>query len=378
MDNKIVADNQKESNTSGAPYWYVMTHLKPAQIEWLLQRENRGEFVREGDSKPEPLEYFIPFQFLLKMPTSPTQTSVADDYVEQQTIDPQVETDNGVREALHNYVFIHADEQRIAQLLESEWNRTGSLHLYHYRTPCGEVLRVADGEMRRFIETLRNRQLRYYIGQPIGAMEVGDTVTLHIAPWEGRKASVTRIEIRGGRTRLTVTLEVLGNLTRVTFPDVHEGDITFDDETIGRLVNGNLLLNFEEEMVSILAHRFGHKPTDEERRRTHARLARLYAYSGVSIDGVEDYLRFTSLMLMCASLLGEKEDVKKYVKQLEERLDGKTEATNATESYMMLALFVALRDPALREAVKAFRNNNEDCPEVIRRMFSKVKKIRCR
>lgn len=374
----MVSENQQEKADSKGSWWYVMTYLKPAQIEWLLQRENLGEFVREGDPKPEPLEYFIPFQFLLRIPTAPVPTSSADDYADRKVADMEAEVDNGVREALHNYVFIHADEQRIAQLLESEWNRSGSLHLYHYRTPSGELLRVPDGEMRSFIETLRNRQLRYYIGQPIDAMNVGDTVTLHIAPWEGRKASVTRIEVRGGHTRLTVTLDILGNLTRVTFPDIYEGDISFDDEAMGRLVNGNLLLNFEEEMVSILAHRFGHKPTDEERRRTHARLARLYAYHNVKIDDADDYLRFTSLMLISASLLGEKEAAKQYVSQLNEHLEGKTEASTGTEAYMMLALFVALRDPALREAVKAYRNSHEDCPEVIRRMFSKVKRIRCR
>lgn len=359
-------------------YWYVMTHLNPAQIEWMLQRENLGEFRRDGDPVPEPLEYFIPFQFLRRAPTVAAPTSVTEDYVVRDVTDLLAEEDNGVREALHNYIFLHADEKRIAQLLESEWNRNGRLHLFHNRNLSGEPLRVADAEMRSFIDTLRNRQLRYYIGQPVDALEVGDTVTLHIDPWEGRKATITRMEVCGGRTKLTVTLEILGNLTRVTFPDVHEGDVTFDDEATGRLFTGNLLRNFEDEMVAILARRFGHKPTDDDRRHTQGRLARLYAYSNTTIDNLDDYRRFTALMLLCASLLGEKEDSRQYVNQLEDWLGGRAEASNATDAYLMLALFVALRDPALREAVKVYRNNHDDCPQVIRQMFSKIKRIRCR
>lgn len=358
--------------------WYVMTHPNPAQIEWMLQRENLGAFRRDDEPATEPLEYFIPFQFLLRAPTQPAPSLVTEDYADRIVRDQQAENDNGVREALHSYVFINADENRISKLLESEWNSNSRLFLRHYRTISGEPLRVMDDEMRRFIDTLRNRQLRYYLGQPLEALEVGDTVTLHIAPWEGRKAIITRLELRGGRTKLTVTIDILGNLTRVTFPDVHEGDVTFDDEALGRLLNGNLLQNFEQEILAILARRFGRKPTEDDRRRDNSRLMRLYGYYSIIIDGDDDKRRFAALMLICATLLGEKEAKKNYVGQIKEWLGDHKEPTNDTEAYLMIALFVAQRHPALREAVKKYRDSHEDCPEIIRRMFAKVKRLRCR
>lgn len=359
-------------------YWYVLTHPSPAQIEWMLQRENLGEFRREGETMPEPIEYFIPFQFLLRAPVPPAPTSSAEDYADRLVWDPQAEVDNGVREALHSYIFVHADEKRVAQLLESEWNRAGRLHLFQHRNSSGEPLRVMDNEMRRFIDTLRNRQLRYYLGQPLEALEVGDTVTLHLAPWEGRKAIITRLELRGGRSKLTVTIDVLGNLTRVTFPDVHDGDVTFDDEVLGRLLSGNLIHNFEQEIIAIMARRFGCKPSDDDRRRDNSRLMRMYGYSGVIVDGTDDHQRFTALMLICAALLGEQEAKRRYVEQVHGWLGDHKEPTNDTEAYLMIALFVAQRKPALREAVKTYRNAHDDCPEVIRRMLSKVKRLRCR
>ena len=359
-------------------YWYVLTHLNPAQIEWMLQRENLGEFRRDGEPMPEPLEYFIPFQFLMRAPVQQAPTSVTEDYIARDVTDFIAEEDNGIREALHRYVFIHADEQRVEKILNSEWNRSGRLHLFQHRDSDGVPLRVPDDEMRRFIDTLRNRQLRYYVGQPIDSIEVGDTVILRISPWEGHKAIITRVEVRGGKTRLTVTLDVLGNLTRVTFPDVHEGDVIFDDETIARLINGNLLHNFEQEVLTVLARRFGRKPSDDDRRKATSRFARLYGYRSVIIDDPDQQRRFMALMLICASLIGEKEGKRNYVKQFQEWLGDRKEPSNDTEAYLMLALFVALRDPALRDAVKTYRNTHPDCPDIIRHLFSRVKRLRCR
>ncbi len=327
---------------------------------------------------PEPLEYFVPFQFLMRAPVPQSAGSVTEDYIARDVYDLMAEEDNGIREALHRYVFIHADEQRVEKILNSEWNRAGRLHLFQHRDSEGVPLRVPDDEMRPFIDTLRNRQLRYYVGQPIDSIEVGDTVILRLSPWEGHKAIITRVEVRGGKTRLTVTLDVLGNLTRVTFPDVHEGDVIFDDETIARLINGNLLHNFEQEVLSALARRFGRKPSEDDRRKATSHLARLYGYNGVVIDDIDQQRRFMALMLICASLIGEKEGKKRYVSQFQEWLGDRKEPVNDTEAYLMLSLFVALRDPALRDAVKAYKNTHPDCPDIIRQMFSKVKRLRCR
>ena len=358
--------------------WYLFSHLNPSQVEYLLQRENRGDFVGEGEPAPEPVEYFIPYQFLRHAPVKTSSTSRADDYSDRNVPDKVSETDNGIREALHNYIFINADENRIIKLLASKWNQAARLHLFQYRDSRGNALTIADDEMRSFINTLRDRQLRYYIGQPVKSLEVGDTVTLRIKPWEGYRATITQVELRGGKTRLTVTLDILGNLSRITFPEVNDGDIVFDDDELSRLVNGNLLLNFEQEILGVLARRFAQKHTAEELKRDNSRLARLYAYRDVTIEGEDDRRRFTALMLLCTTLLGDKEAKSQYINQLQEWLKGRTEASTDTEAYLLLALFVAQRDPSLREAVKTYRNTHDKCPEIIREMFARVKRIRCR
>ena len=42
---------------------------------------------------------------------------------------------------------------------------------------------------------------------------------------------------------------------------------------------------------------------------------------------------------------------------------------------MMLALFVSTRDPRLRDAVKAYRKNHPDCPQILGTFINKVRDI---
>lgn len=342
--------------------WYVLIHTNPEQAEWMLKCDNEGAFLREGEEPKEAVSFFIPYQFLQRVPSDQRNA----------------EAYNSVRQALHKYVFVFADEERVNSIVESEWNRNGRLQMRLCRSKSGEPLRIADNEMQMFIETLRNRQLKYYIGQPIESMEAGDKVTLRMHPWEGHSATVTRVEVHNGHTCLTVSLDILGNLTRVSFNDVHEGDVSFDDDNSRRLMTGNLLHNFESDMVTLLGRRFGKKSSDDDRRHDHSLLTRLYAYAGTQFDNEDDYRRFTALMLLCAVFLDNKEDRERYVGQLREWLSDKTEATTATEAYLMTALFVATRDPALREAVKRYKNSHTNCPEIILRLFAKVKRIHTR
>ena len=47
----------------------------------------------------------------------------------------------------------------------------------------------------------------------------------------------------------------------------------------------------------------------------------------------------------------------------------------STEAYLCLALFIATRDPRLRDAVKAYRKSHPDCPQIIGTFINKVRNI---
>jgi len=299
-----------------------------------------------------PVQYFIPYLFLAK---------------HQATSQEDAEAIRQVRNVLHSYVFIQAPAERVQQLVDSDWNRSGVSQLSYKRSYGGEPLQISDDELQRFIATLKNSQLRYYVGQPLGDFVVGDSVTLHIEPWEGYHATISNIVLRSGRACLTVRMELFGSIIPITFPDVKEGEVSIDDPGREKLLSGNLISNFEEEVIQVLGN-----------GRDTAPLQRIYAYRDIQVDNPDDLQRFTALMLICAQLLGDLEARNAYIKRLGKWLPETNLPRTDTEAYMLTALFVALRNPVLRDYVKAYLRATPNHSEVLHRLFAKAKRLRCR
>lgn len=331
--------------------WYVMVHQNPRWIETMLLKDSRGELVKEGAPVLPPYEFFVPYQFL------------------------RPSTDEDLREDLRSFVFMQVSEKRIHDIITSEWNAGARSHLHHYRDTNGHVVTISDSEMQQLRTTLQSRQLKVFFGQPIGDMAVGDTVILQFSPWKGKIGKVEKIAYKKNRLVMTVGVNIMNRTKSVKFEDLHDGDVLFADEERGRLLSGNLIENFENEMVSILGHKFREKNPDKV-IKDRSRLIRLLSYASLQLTDADDHKRFTALMLLCSYLLFEKEARDHYKAQLAEWLDGVREARTATEAYLMVAMYVVTRKPKFRDAAKAYRKTHPDCPDVIRRFLSKVRDIR--
>jgi transcription antitermination factor NusG len=329
-----------------------MQHRDPALIDQLLQRENQGAYLREGQPCVQPVQYFIPYLFLNQRQTTTLE---------------EAEAVRQVRGVLHSYVFIHASAERVQQLVDSDWNRGCVSQLSFKRSHGGEPLCMVDDEMQRFIATLKSSQLRYFVGQPLSDFTEGDSVTLHLDPWEGHHAVISHIALHDGHARLTVSMDLMGDIIRITFPDIREGDVTIDDPDRKRLLSGNLLGNFEDEVIKTLGH-----------KSDTALLHRIYAYRDIHVDDPGDLRRFTALMLICAHLLGDRDARDAYLAQLDEWLSEAGKPRTDTEAYMTTAIFVATRNPELRDAVKSYLRATPDASDALRRLFAKAKRLRCR
>ena len=336
--------------------WYVMIHLKPQLIDIMLQKENNGSLL-SGDeaSVPQPVEYFIPFLMMQRMPN-----------------------DAAIRSELHSFVFIKATEERIRRIVESDWNRGARLRLNYYRNHEGLPIKVSSNEMDLLRETIQSRQLKFFFGHAIDEMTVGDTVCVQIAPWVGKKGTITKMTVKKGKVNMTVRIDIADNQWSVNFTDVKEGDVIFDDASKERLLSGNLIKNFEKEMVDILGNKYCRKVSEQDAHRDTSRVTRMYGYCDITIEGEDDRKRFTSLMLLCAYLLNDDESRDAYVAQLKEWLGENPEARTATDAYLMIVLFVVTRDPNLRDAAKRFRKSHDDCPDIIRQLLSKVKELKAK
>ena len=340
-----------------------MIHLKPQLIDIMLQKENEGSLCATG--APQPVDYFIPYLMMQRMPD-----------------------DQDIRQELHHFVFIHATEERIRSIVDAEWNRSARLRMYHYRNHEGQAIKVSSSEMQLLRETIQSRQLKFFFGHAIDEMTVGDTVCVQMAPWVGKKGTITKMAVKKGKLNMTVRIDIADNQWSVNFTDVKEGDVIFDDASKERLLSGNLLKNFEKEMVDILDNKYCHKVSEMEAHRDTSRVTRMYGYSNITIDNPDDQKRFTALMLLCAYLLTDAPARDAYTSQLQDWLGESNpapasdvhpsmEACSSTDAYLMLALFVVTRDPNYRDAVKRYlKSHPSDSPDILRHLLKKVKELK--
>ena len=349
----MTEQNETKNDTMHAAgtCWYVMVHQNPRWIETMLLKDSRGELLKEGTQQLPPYEFFVPFQFL------------------------RPSTDDDLRDDLRSFVFVQVSASRIHDIVSSEWNAGARSHLHHYRDTNGHPVTISDSEMQQLRMTLQSRQLKFFFGQPIGDMAVGDTVILQFDPWRGKIGKVEKIAYKKNRLVMTVGVNIMNRTKSVKFEDLHDGDVLFADEERGRLLSGNLIENFENEMVNILGHKYREK-APQKVIKDRSRLLRLLSYANMQMADADDRQRFTALMLLCSYLLFEKEARDHYKAQVAEWLDGIREARTATEAYLMVAMFVVTRKPKFRDAAKAYRKVHPDCPDIIRRFLSKVRDIR--
>ena len=361
--------------------WYVMVHHKPKWIDTMLYRESKGELVpqdkRDDSCPPEPFEYLVPYQFM------------------------RPDASDELRSIFHHFVFIRASEERLYSILTSDWNTTSRIPLRHYRDKGGTPITISNEEYHQLYDTFMNSQLQIYFGLPvedIGQMVVGDEVTLLLEGWKGKRGRIERISLKKGKISMVVGVNILGSTKSVNFKDLHNGDVIFSDHYTEQLLTGNLISNLETQIATILGHYFEKHPA-EKMRRDFPRLRRFLSYGNIQIDNEDDLRRFTSLMLMCATMLGETDLCNRYRTQIEQwlgeeilnspfsifnfplgpkgRLRSAEEQEfsifNLTEAYLLLALFVSTRDPRLRDTVKAYRKAHPDCPPIIGTFINKVR-----
>lgn len=355
--------------------WFAMTHLNPSLIEIMLRKENEGAFLKEPDEQPlQPFKYFIPFRFMQRSHSDllPVKGSGADEVYEPR------KDENGLRDDLHNFVFVYADADRVRKLVDAAWNRSSRLHLHFYRDVSGHEVIVPDAEMQGFIGILQERQIKFTIGLPVAEAEVNDHAIIKEGPMAGRRGVITDIRYTRKGVRLTLAVNMFNNTHSISFPNLREGDVIFVDRKVKNLIGTNFIHNLEEELVEIFSHHYGSKVSADAARKDQSRLERIYHYSNVKVNDPENRSRFKALMLICSSLRTYQEDKELLLDEVQNLLGDKTEARKPLDAYLMMALFIANRQPALRDAVKIYRQTHPDCPEIICRFLSIAKKIRCR
>lgn len=355
------------SNKSAEP-WYVLCHLNPKQIENLLKRECEGEFARTGKS-PSPFKFYVPFLYMPVAESVPSSDDASD----------SSEYTKELRNDFHNFVFIQATERRVSEIIASDWNASARLHLYYYRNHEGKNVVISDSEMRQLMNTFKDQNLKFFIGQPIDEFVAGDRVILNIASWAGQRGVVKDIRLKKGKLTMTISINIFNSTKSINFTDLKTGDITFEDAAKGKLFTGDPIARFEEEVIDLLSHKFGHSASKKMAQADATRLKRISAFDRMYMEEDDvDHARFLSLRLVSTVLRQNKKRKEALQQEVESRLAGMESPTTFDEAYLMMALFIATRRAKYRDAVKAYRNAHPDSPDILRRYHSIVKKMKAK
>ncbi len=370
-------DNETKEAVVAPGSWCVMRHLNPKWIERILQKDSRGQFRKEDEEPQPPYRFFVPYQTMPRVIADRRpqgETSVGHDY------DP-LDDEGGLRDDFRNFVFIQAPAERVEAIVSSDWNKDTRLSMSFYCNADASRIWIDDDEMHRLILTLQDRQLKFYLDNPLDDFAVGDKVILQMSPWTGKMAEVKKIAVRDNRVKLTVGLNIFGRMKSITFPDIGFDDVEFVDRERGRLLNGNPILNYEEEIIDLLSRRYSQKISTEMAELDDRRLMRLATYTNIYIEDPDEQARFAALKLICACLRTDKGRKERYTGEVEKLLGPELTALDAQpssfiEAYLMMALFIATRNPSYRDAVKDYRHAHPDCPDILRRYHSIVKGLR--
>lgn len=365
----------KSTHEAASPdQWYVMCHKNPSWIETMLQKDSRGLMQPSGEQPLPPYRFYIPWLYMPRVSASASSASDASG----RHYDP-VGDDASLRNDLRQFVFIQASPERIAAIVQSDWNRQARHWLYHYRDACGTKVTISDAEMHRFILTMQDHHLQFFLDQPLSEFSVGDKVILQMEPWVGRLAEIKTVRVHRDRISFTVSLNIFNRTKSINFPDVSVGDVQFVDEEKGRLLSGNPIDNYEEEIIDLLSHRFTSKCSEPVVETDRQRLKRLASYTRIFVDDASEQARFTALKLLCAYLRSDRARVAAYTDEVLSILAQQpVPPANYTTAYLTMALFITTRNPRYRDAVKAYCQSHPDRSVTLRRYHRIVKGIKPR
>jgi hypothetical protein len=250
--------------------------------------------------------------------------------------------------------------------------------LFYYRRHDGTKVIASDAEVQKLIQTFQDENLNFYIDKPIEEFAPDDTVIINTGPWTGYEGQILEMKVKNGRAKMKVGLNVFNLAESIVFTDFKTGDVIFKDSGKARLMSNDPITQFEEEIINILSHKYGKVKSADMQESDALQLRKLAAFDRVLVEETDDdYYRFLSLRLMCASLRGSVRKAQ-LLNEVRQCVSGTTTPSTDAEAYMMVALFIATKEASYRTALKDYRSSHPDAPDILRRYQSIIKKMRAK
>ena len=384
--------------------WCILRHSDSDLIAEIFRGDRKVYNANIDDPYPlPPFKYFIPFEDLKQKPLE-RKSLGEEDY---KTYDAMLD-ERALRNDLHHFIFIQISKEQVLSLLDAPWVKVLRNRLYVYKDEKGSPIEISDVEMERFKTVIKRYDFQIVNREPTSEVHEGDEVTFVSGPMSGSEGKVVQIREREGRILLTIEFTMFQNKMCIAVPGVNIADVRLKVQKTQQLLQDPVIGHFEDELIELLCHMHGRKGTRVLSTEDRKQLKFLYQYSDIIFeDNPINRAKFAALMLICVYLMGNKKQIARRTKEVEELLvhgeglmvhgsspegckmedsshkspsltgEGWGEALNEVAVYLITALFIANHDPSLRQLAKAWRKAHPDCPLVIRRFLSIAKQIRC-
>ena len=376
--------------------WCILRHSDSDLIGEIFSGNRKAYNASESDVHPlPPFEFFIPFAGMKQKPCG--KSASADE--EYKSYDAMLD-DRALRNDLHHFIFICAPKEQVLSILDAPWAKALRNRLYAYRDEKGVPIEISNVEMERFKTILKRFDFQIINGEPSSEVSLGDEVHVVSGPMVGSEGKVLEIREREGQIFLTIELAMFQDKMHIAVPGISIADVRIKGDKAQQLLQDPIISRFEEELIELLCHLHGKKGSRQLNREDQMQLRFLYQYSDIVFeDNEENRRKFAALMLICAYLMDDKEEVAKRTQEVQELLNAEVsqlstssklstlnsklekgdggEAHSQLDCYLAISLFIVTHEAPLRQQVKAWRQSHPDCSLALRRFLSIAKQIRC-
>ena len=326
--------------------WCILRHSDSDLIGEIFKRKFNMDSAPDGDVPLfPPFEYFIPFADMKRKPSE--KSSSSDD--EYKSYDAMLD-ERALRNDLHHFIFICATKEQVLAILDSPWVKVLKNRLYVYRDEKGVPFEISNAEVERFKTIIKRFDFQIVSGEPSDEVQEGDEVTIINGPMAGSDGRVKEIRERDGQILVTVELSMFMNKMRIAVPGISIADVRLKGEKAQQLLKDPVIAQFEDELIELLCHLHGKKGSRQLNKDDQKQLRFLYQYSDIVFeDNEENRKKFAALMLICAYLMNEKEEIARRSREVEQLLKEFTspEASSTSNSKFKIATSFSrsARDP---------------------------------
>ena len=296
--------------------WCILRHSDSDLIGEIFRGKRKVYNTSEGDVHPlSPFECFIPFEDLKQKPSEKKDSS-DDDYSKEYDA---ILDERALRNDLHHFIFICATKEQVLAILDAPWVKVLKNRLYAYHDEKGVPFEIRNAEMERFKTIVKRFDFQILNGEPSGDVQEGDEVVVTNGPMAGCEGRVKEIRERDGQIQLTVQLSMFTNKMHIAVPGISISDVRLKGEKAQQLLQDPIIGQFEDELIELLCHLHGKKGSRQLNKEDKNQLKFLYQYSDIVFeDNPENKAKFAALMLICAYLLGNKDETQRRLKEVQE------------------------------------------------------------